>query len=186
MSKGNETNIPRQILTVRLRALVLALGESAAPAWWKTEFMNETGLRFLERLYPRTPVRAAVHAAGRAACEVHDKAVGRVGVYHLFRMPASSELENHFSPTSDDAEFVSRLRSCLGRREDLMEMLSTLCCGPPLKGFSAGPKRIGNATDAAGSDALGTAASVYYEAFKRGKTAFPYFAAQQDSLGGRI
>jgi hypothetical protein len=184
MSKGNENDIPRQILTVRLRALVLALGETSAPAWWKTEFMNETGLRFLERLYPRTPIRAAVHAAGRAACEVHDKAVGRVGVYHLFRMPASSELENHFSPTSDDATFISRFRSCLERREDLMEMLSNLCSGSPLKGVTVGPKRIGTASDAAGTDALGTVASVYYDAFKRGKPAFPYFAVEQDRIGG--
>lgn len=49
-------SFPRLIL--RLRAVVLALGESAAPAWWKTEFMNETGPRFLERLYPRTTLSA--------------------------------------------------------------------------------------------------------------------------------
>lgn len=184
MSKGNETEIPRHIFTARLRALVLALGEIAVPAWWKTEFMNETGLRFLERLYPRTPIRAAVHAASRAACEAHDKAVGRVGVYHLFRLPESLETEIHSSPSSSDAEFISRFRSFLGRREDLMEMLSTFCSGPPVKGIAAGPKRIGVESDAVQTEALGMAASVYHEAFKRGKPAFPYFAAEQDRIGG--
>lgn len=184
MSKGNESEIPRHIFAVRLRALVLALGETAVSAWWKTEFMNETGLRFLERLYPRTPIRAAVHAAGRAACEAHDKAVGRVGVYHLFRLPESLETEIHSSPSSDDEEFISRFRSCLGRREDLMEMLSTLCDGQTPKNTAAGPKRIGAASDAASIDALGMAASIYHDAFKRVKPAFPYFAAEQDRIGG--
>ncbi len=57
--------LPLPFLALRLRAVVLALGESASPAWWKTEFLNETGLRFLDRLYPRTSVHAAVHAAAK-------------------------------------------------------------------------------------------------------------------------
>lgn len=178
MSKDNEAKIPRHVFTLRLRALVLALGETVVPAWWKTEFMNETGLRFLERLYPRTPIRAAIHAAGRAACAAHDKAVGRVGVYHLFRLPESLESEIHASPSPDDVEFISQLRSCLGRREDLLEMLSALCIGPPAKGPVAGPNRIGFESDAVKTDALGMAASVYHGAFKQGKPTFPYFAAE--------
>jgi hypothetical protein len=104
MSKGNENEIPRHIFTLRLRALVLLLGETAVPVWWKTEFMNETGFRFLERLYPRTYYRAAVHAAGKAACEALDKAVGRAGLYHLFRLPESLETELHTFTPSDNAE----------------------------------------------------------------------------------
>lgn len=184
MNRGNNIEIPRHIFAIQLRALVLALGETAVPAWWKTEFMNETGLRFLERLCPRTPVRAAVHAAGRAACEAHDKAVGRVGVYHLFRLPESLETEIHSSPSSEDAGFINRFRPCLGRREDLLEMLSTLCSGPLVKGVAAGPKRIAAELDAVRTHALGMAASVYHEAFKRGEPAFPYFAVEQDRIGG--
>ena len=185
MSKSNKTSIPRHIFTGRLRALVSALGETADPAWWKTKFMNETGLRFLERLYPRTPVRAAMHASGKAACEAHDKAVGRVGVYHLFRLPESLEMEIHASPSSDDAEFISRFRFCLDHQEDLLEMLSMLCNEQtPKNTAAAGPKRIGAASDAARIGSLGMAASIYYDAFKRGKPAFPYFAAEQDKIGG--
>jgi hypothetical protein len=40
----NKQSLP--ILAFHLRALVLVLGESATPVWWKTEFMNETGLSF--------------------------------------------------------------------------------------------------------------------------------------------
>jgi len=130
IKQDTASQIPLHIFGIRLRTLVLALGESSNPAWWKTEFMNETGLRFLERLYPRTPVRAAVHAAGRAACEIHDRAVGRVGVYHLFRLPEALESE------------------------------------------------------ATTIKALDRAAAAYRDAFKQGKPTFPYFAAEQNRIGG--
>lgn len=177
MGNNNETMIPPTLFSIRLRALILALGESSKPAWWKTEFMNETGLRFLERLYPRSPVRAAVHAAGKAACEAHDRAVGRVGVYHLFRLPESLEMEIYSLPTFENDEFVSCWRSCLGRREDLMEMLSTLCGDQKPAASIAGPKRIGTERDATEIKTLVMAAAVYRDAFKQGKPAFPYFAA---------
>lgn len=181
MSKNNIT-IPRHIFAFRLRALILSLGESSEPAWWKTKLMDETGLRFLERLYPRTPIRAAVHAAGRAACEVHDKAVGRVGVYHLFRLPDSLESTIYGFSTSEDEEFISRFRSCLGRLEDLQEMLSNLCSVQPAKITATGPKRIGTESDATRVEALGIAASIYLDAFVRGKPTFPYFAGGQSGI----
>ena len=186
MTKDNGARIPRQLLAIRLRAVVSALGESSNPVWWKTEFMNETGLRFLERLYPRTPVRAAIHAAGRAACEVHDRAVGRVGVYHLFRLPESLEAEIHAVPSLGDEEFLNRFRSCLGWQENLLEILTTLCSGDQPTSAGAGPKRIGAESDATKVEALGRAAAVYLNAFKEGKSAFPYFAAEQSGLGGRL
>ena len=184
MSKDNGTRIPQPLFAIRLRALVLALGESSNPAWWKTEFINETGLRFLERLYPRTPVRAAVHAAGRAACEAHDRAVGRVGVYHLFRLPEALEAEIHAVSSFGDEDFFSRFRSCLGRQKNLLEMLTPLCSGEKSTSTAAGPKRIGAESDATTIDALGEAAAVYRNAFKQGKPTFPYFAAEQNRIGG--
>ena len=186
MTNDGGMKIPPRLLAIRLRALVSALGESSNPAWWKTEFMNETGLRFLERLYPRTPIRAAVYAAGKAACEAHDRAVGRVAVYHLFRLPESLEAEIHSAPTFRDDEFFSRFRSCLGQRANLLEMLKTLCCGEEPKSTITGPKRIGTESHAGKIEALGRAATVYLNAFKEGKPAFPYFAAEQSGLGGGL
>ena len=168
----------------RLRALVLALGESALPAWWKTEFMNETGLRFLERLYPRSSFRAAVHAAGKAACEIHDRAVGRVGVYHFFRLPESLEVDVYSIRPSTDEDFIGSLRSCLGQQDKLLEMLTSLCDGEELKNNAAGPRRIGADSDAATVEALGRAAAVYHRAFKLRKPTFPYFATDQNGIGG--
>jgi hypothetical protein len=164
--------------------LVLALGESTRPAWWKTNFMNETGLRFLERLYPRSSFRAAVHAAGKAACEIHDRAVGRVGVYHLFRLPESLEMDVYSIQSSTDEDFTGNLRSRLGQQDKLLEMLTPLCDGEEFKNNAAGPRRIGTDSDATTVEALGRAAAVYHQAFKLGKPTFPYFAAEQNGICG--
>jgi len=185
MRKNIETDIPLHLLAIRLRALISALGESSNPAWWKSEFMNETGLRFLERLYPRTFVRAAVHAAGRAACEIHDRTVGRVGVYHLFRLPESLEVEMHKVAPSEDDDFYKRFRSCLSQQDNLMEMLAPHCNDMGSKA-DVGPKRIGAASDATTIEGLVTVASVYRNAFRQGKQAFPYFAAEQTGVGDRL
>jgi hypothetical protein len=186
MSKKNANGIgiPTHLFVIRLRALVLALGESSKPAWWKTEFMNETGLRFLERLYPRTPIRAAVHAAGRAACEAHDQAVGRVGVYHLFRLPEVLEAEMHAVTSSDDEAFFSNFRSCLGRHESLLELIAPFCGGEKLRSVVSGPKRIDVELNETMLDGLSKAAAVYREAFKQGKPTFPYFVLERNRING--
>lgn len=179
-----EETVSLTVLALRLRALVLALGESAWPAWWKTEFMNETGLRFLERLYPRTSFHAAVHAAGRAACEVHDRAVGRIGVYHLFRLPESLEIEIYRVPPNSDEEFFVRFRSCLGRPDKLLEVLATFSSSGEATGAASGARRMGTEKDLMTSDAFGKMAAVYHHAFTEGKPAFPYFAADQRETRG--
>ena len=167
---------------IRLRALVLALGETTEPAWWKTEFMNETGLRFLERLCPRTTLHAAVHAAGRAATTVHDRAVGRVGVYHLFRLPECLETELHRMPPDPADVFHPTFRNALGRPEELMKLLAPMCGGertdaPP------GARKIGTDKDIMTTAGIRKTAAVYYTAFARNKPGFPYFTAVTD--GGR-
>lgn len=169
-------------LAFKLRAVVLALGESVSPAWWKTEFMNETGLRFLERLYPRTTFSAAVHAAGKAAGETHDRAVGRVGVYHLFRLPESLENELHRMPPDPADDFFPIIRKALGRPEELMKFLASLC-GDERADAAPGAKMIGTDRDLMTAAGLRKAAVVYHAAFTRNKPGFPYFTAESD--GGR-
>ena len=165
------------LLILRLRAVVLALGESVSPAWWNSELMNETGLRFLERLYPRTAFGAAVQAAGKAATDAHDRAVGRVGVYHLFRLPESLEIELHqVSPHLTD-DFFSKLRNALKQPEDLMELLASMCDGEEAEA-APGAKRIGTDSDLMTMAALRKTAAVYHTAFARKKPGFPYFTAQ--------
>ena len=181
-SEHGKQKPPLPLLVFSLRALVLALGESTAPAWWKTEFMNETGLRFLERLYPRTSFQAAVHAAGKAASHAHDRAAGRVGVYHLFRLPESLEAELHRMPPDPLDDFFPTLRNALGRPEELMKLLAPMCGG---ERADAGPgaRRIGTDKDLMTTAGLRKTAAVYHTAFERNKPGFPYFIAE--TAGGR-
>ncbi|QVL35510.1 BrxE family protein [Aminirod propionatiphilus] len=181
-SEHEKQKPPLPLLVFRLRALVLALGESTAPAWWKTEFMNETGLRFLERLYPRTSFLAAVHAAGKAASDTHDRAVGRVGVYHLFRLPESLETELHRMPPDPADDFFPTLRNALGRPGELMQLLAPMCGGEGADA-SPGAKKIGTDKDLMTTAGLRRTAAVYHAAFVRNKPGFPYFTAE--TVGGR-
>ncbi len=179
MKSEHEQVLPLPVIALRLRALVLALGESATPSWWATKFMNETGLRFLERLYPRTFIRAAIHAAGEAACDAHDRAVGRVGVYHLFRLPESLGAEIYGVPPNADEEFLTAFRCVLGSPEKLMELLGSLCSQTEIRDASGGARRIGTDRDLTTHCAFDATAAVYYRAFKQMNPVFPYFAAEQ-------
>jgi len=175
----NIKQVSLPLTAVRLRALVLALGESVCPAWWNTEFMNETGLRFLERLYPRTFFRSAINAAGKAACEIHDRAVGRIGVYHLFRLPETLEIELHNVPPTMNEDFVLRFRLCLNHTDKLMEMLEIMYECDKTTDAVPGPRRIGAEADLMQTRTFQKTASVYYQAFSQNKPGFPYFGARQ-------
>lgn len=181
-TKNDMQKPPLPLLIFRLRAVVLSLGDSASPAWWKTEFMNETGLRFLDRLYPRTTFHAAVHAAGKAAGDAHDRAAGRVGVYHLFRLPESLETELHRMPPDPADDFFPALRNAMGRPEELMKLLALMCDG---EGADAAPgaRKIGTDKDMMTTAGIRKTAAVYHTAFARNKPGFPYFTAETD--GGR-
>ncbi len=170
------------LAAIRLRALVLAMGESVQPAWWKTEFLNEAGFRFLERLYPRTSFQAAVHSAGKVACYVHDRAVGRVGVYHLFRLPYVIEAEmSRVSPDNDKA-FVSQFRASLSRLDRLMVLIDSLCDGVTGESAVSGAQRLGTDKDLTNLTSLQNTAAVYRRAFAQNRPGFPYFTEEQ--IGG--
>lgn len=51
----------------RLRAIALALGESARPACWNSEFMNGTGLGFLKGLHPQTTFTRRSGSEGKSS-----------------------------------------------------------------------------------------------------------------------
>jgi len=164
---------------LQLRGLVAALGEAADPPWWRTEFMTEAGMRFLERLYPRTAFKAAVNSAGKAACDAHDRATGRVGVYHLFRLPEALEAEvYHLQPAGDD-QFVASLRAALGQPEALLNLLDSLRDTTVAGADAVGAVKVDVNPDRVESRDLAAVASVYSGAFSSGKQAFPYFLSPE-------
>jgi hypothetical protein len=87
------THLGPSMKVLRLRVLVLALGEAAAPPWWRTEYISGAGLRILERIYPRTAFAEALHVSGAVARTIHDVSTGCGSIYHLFRLPIPWERE---------------------------------------------------------------------------------------------
>jgi hypothetical protein len=115
------THLDAAMLVLRLRALVLALGEVSVPAWWRTEYLFSAGLRILERIYPRTAFAAAIHATGAAARTIHDASTGLGHIYHFCRLPIPQEREiRTLLQTTHGARLTQELRPALGNRDELM------------------------------------------------------------------
>jgi hypothetical protein len=168
---------------LNLRAVVSALGEIVHPVWWGTAFMSETGFRFLERLYPRSFFNAALHAVGYAACDIHDRSVGRIGAYHLFRLTEGLEEEIRETSGAASQSFIDSFRFDLGNADRMMERLRILCDGRTSESVLPGARRIGYERDLRKRDVFAEAAVVYFHAFETGKAAFPYFTVEQNGTG---
>ena len=163
---------------IRLRVLVCAMGGSAHAKWWRTEFLTAAGLRFLERLYPRTSQAAAVRATVVAAKGLHDVSIGRGGVYHLFRLPEPMERDLRASTKGGLLDTViGELRTSLETREALLEQLSRLA--PELSRSDAGPQRLGTEQDLGNRElVIGRWTGAYFHAFQNDYRVFPYFEAK--------
>ena len=86
-----------------LRLVVGYLGQRKLSGWWDCDLLSPTGFRFLETIFPRTACAAALRSTTEAACTVHDRALGRVGNYHLFRLPPT--LEDRLQQTIEDLDW---------------------------------------------------------------------------------
>jgi hypothetical protein len=151
----------------RLRWLVAILGSKMNAAWWDCSFMDETGIKFLANSFPRSAEGAAFHATTEAAQRVHDAALGRIGCYHLFRLPLTIEdrlLEvresNGNLPTKNDA------------LAELASMADSAVNAPD------GPVQIGIEKKILTETALRELAAHYYSAFSKGTRCYPYFSAE--------
>jgi hypothetical protein len=161
----------------RLRVLVLAAGEAAQSQWWRTQLMSETGMRFLERLYPRTVLSAAIHAASSAAREVHDQAVGRRRAYHLFRLPEHIEAAIR-ARINDGSNQLQDLRKSLGDMQGLLSEFNKI--SGESSGKAEGPVRMGAAKTLKERQTVERMAGLYLTAFSRGRQVFPFFETESD------
>lgn len=169
----DKTNLENEI--IKLRIVVLALGEIAAPPWWRTKIIKGIGLSFFERIYPRTYFLAAVNAAGKAARDVHDLSVGQVGVYHLFRLPAGLEINVHNCFYKLNKSLVNEIIRFCDNEHWLISKLSELCKGEAPKNLMPGATKIGKEHDCYNPETFKKIASLYLSAFENDKQIFPYF-----------
>jgi len=162
----------------RLRVLVSVLGEAAHAKWWRTEFLTAAGLRFLDRLYPRTSCAAAVRAASAAARDLHDSSIGRGEVYHLFRLPGQLETQIHLLATGGFFDQVLEdLRPSLDASDSLVAEMEGLA--NELPETEPGPQRIGSVRDLHGGALVGAWTGAYLHAFRKDYRVFPYVEAER-------
>ena len=166
-----KSSIPEQLAKVRL--VVAYLGEAKQSGWWDCNFLDATGLRFMETTFPRTAPLAALRACTEAACLVHDKAMGRVGTFHLFRLPPA--LEDHLEHCLEQLDWQDAVQLISSPHRSL-ETLNTIAdCSIKAP---EGPIQVGVAKKIMTATSIKELAAHYASAFQDSIRCFPYFVAQ--------
>ena len=155
---------------VTLRALVGFLGEAKQSKWWDSSFLSPTGRRFLQTTFPRTASEAALRSTSEAARLVHDARIGRVRMFHLFRLPEVMEavLDGSIREFGREnfPEFLTSKETALAKLEELSGNKTA---------DGQGPVQICLEKDGINSATISRWASHYKAAFNGGFQTFPYF-----------
>jgi hypothetical protein len=156
---------------LKIRLLVGFLGEKRQSNWWDTSFLDPTGTRYVQTTFPRTYLSAGLRSTTEAARILHDLRIGRVGVFHLFRLPVDIE-DQVESSINAGAPFVARQTELTkeGALQELREIFQTPLTAPE------GPVQIGIPTRILTNDSVSELAAHYHSAFSQGLQCFPYFA----------
>jgi hypothetical protein len=155
-----------------IRLHVAALGERLSPQWWRTEFLSPTGLRFVQRLFPRTSLVAALESATVAARRDHDANIGRRS-FHLFRLPAHLERQLGDLIRSESTFADAKIPDTPAQLVEVLEALALQ--GTTLTG--TGPRLLGSINDISKPTTINTLAALYAYAARRGERIYPYFEA---------
>lgn len=155
---------------ITIRAIVGFLGEKSQFRWWDTNFLSETGLKFLTIAFPRTAFSAGVNSVAEAARRIHDSRIGKGRVYHLFRMPEFVEQGIHKRlPDFDHSDLLPSFKDKDTALEKLQSMTESSLEA------SEGPVQVGNGRNLLHLSSLKKVAKHYAHAFENGKQTFPYF-----------
>jgi hypothetical protein len=158
---------------VTMRAIVAAIGERAAPPWWRTQFLTEAGLRSMRRIFPRTALGGAVACVTEVARSEHDSRVGVGGRYHLFRLPTRTE--DDLANALNDAALALELDGVIkGAFNDLLAALGRLSVGANVTP-KEGPISLGDVRHLANRRALADIAALYRSAGASAIRCYPYF-----------
>ena len=156
-----------------LRLLVGFLGQKKCNTWWDCDFLDNVGLRFLEVTFPRTFRKAAFRSTNEAAAAVHDHALGKIGCYHLFRLPFQIDVALETAVDALDwDEALPMLQSHDAALAGIQRLAGTLITSP------RGPVQIGVEDRILTSSSVEELAAHYHSAFHQGIKCFPYFGAK--------
>lgn len=156
-----------------LRLLVGYLGQRKLGGWWDCDFLDFTGIRFLETTFPRTAHKAAIRSTTEAAARIHDQALGRIGSFHLFRLPVAIEdgLEAAVDRVQwpDTSPFVQSRDTAMA---ELRKLADAVVKAP------TGPVQVGVEDRILTPTSVRELAAHYHSAFQDGIRCFPYFSAR--------
>lgn len=165
-----QPNILEQFIDIRI--LIGFLGERSQCNWWDTNFLSPTGLQFLAINFPRSTLAAGCNSVSEAARRLHDERIGKGGVYHLFRMPATIEETLHKTLIAMDA---GNLKAAL--KDKAAAMLQLKAYIKNTVDAPEGPVQVGTNRHLDTEFAVSELAMHYLNAFEQGKKCFPYFVA---------
>jgi hypothetical protein len=162
----------KYLLIKELRAIVAAVGERTAPAWWQTTVLTEVGLRVTGRVFPRTALMTALKSVFHVAQVDHDRRVG-CDRYHLFRLPP--EIECELSARLMDRDELREIEAAV--IADLNGLIACLkeIAAPEKVGHGEGPVRMGSFRDLGSAKWVSVCAAQYLASVERGIRRFPYF-----------
>jgi hypothetical protein len=172
MKSGGTRLLIEQFISLRL--VIGFLGEKKQRAWWDCAFLNSVGIRFLSETFPRTARAAALRSTTEAARLSHDAAIGRLGTFHLFRLP--TELEDRIEAELDRLD-LSDQQFSISSMEEALDRLKSFVKNP----LSApqGPVQVGVEPKILTANSVAELAAHYHSAFSNGFFCFPYFVAHK-------
>ena len=157
-----------------LRLHVAALGERLTPPWWRTEFLSSTGLRYVQRLFPRIYLAAALESSTVAALRDHDANIGRRS-FHLFRLSAHMERQLADLIRTEGALADSTISDTPAQLIEILEALAL----PEATLVGTGPRLVGSINDIGKPTTINRLASLYAYAARKGERVYPYFEAAE-------
>ena len=127
----------------------------------------------LARLFPRTVLSASLETVSRAAAIVHDQQIGRLGAYHLFRLPTAEEIALSEYLRGSESDVLIEAVVDLPDRQARLDALNTLAMGEPVA-EAFGPMHVGSTAGLRRGKTLQRLCAAYLGAFASGRTAYPF------------
>ena len=155
-----------------LRTCVGYLGEADQYSWWTSGFFSSTSSAFLSPVFSKTSFAAQYYGVREAAMIVHDEHIGvGKGVFHLFRLPETHEIEMH--RLLDDPDTKAAVQDLIKNKGAAEKFLSEF--GQSNGEQPVGPVKIGETAKILTPKTWEKVAGQYLNAFQSGNKTFPYF-----------
>ena len=155
-----------------LRISIGYLGEADQYDWWVSGFFSSTSTAFLSPVFSKTSFSAQYYGVREAAMIVHDEHIGvGKGVFHLFRLPETHEIEMHRLLNNPDTK--AAVQDLIKNKEAAEKFLSEF--GQSDGDKPVGPVKIGETAGILTPKTWEKVAGQYLNAFQSGNKTFPYF-----------